>query len=186
MKARSLIVLPIAVVTAGSAASADTVMWTGEVAEGNSWTAEFVASSAGAADFLGVRVTSEAGTLEGPAFLEFSDVSWTNAGSHGELPVLAGATGDAFGELGFTLHFAGDLTDTIAYDLVLFSGEAVASVFNLAWDGTSFTIGYAGNVYDIEREQFEGDSASIPLPAAAGLGGLGLLAVAGVRRGRRV
>lgn len=186
MKTRALIVVPVALIAAAaSAASADSVVWTGEVAEGNSWTAEFVALSAGAADFLGVRVTSQTGTLEGPAFLEFSNASWSNAGYHGDLPVLAGAAGEAFNELEFTLHFAGDLTDTISYDLVLFNGEEVASVFNLAWDGTAFTIGHGGSTYDVQRSVFEGNSVSIPLPTAAGLGGMALLGAAGVRRGRR-
>ena len=185
MKARSMIVLPIALLAAAAApAVADNVVWTGEVEEGNSWTAGFLAFAFTPADFIGVRVTSAGDSLEGPAFMNFSDAGWSNFGDYGPTPTYAGASGPAFTSLGLTLHFAGDTPDPLSFDLVFFSGETVASVFNIGWNGSNFSIGYGGTVYSMGRDEFQSMPVSIPLPTAAGLAGLGIFGLVG-RRTRR-
>jgi hypothetical protein len=187
MRSLARIAPPVVLVAAVASASADTVTWTGEVVEGNSWSTGFLALTLTPADFIGIRVTSAEGSLEGPVFFNFSNASWGELGGGDEFPRVAAATGSAFTSLGFNVRFAGDATDLIDFDMVFFNGDAVASVFSFEWDSVSFGINYGGTSYDMSRRDFviASGGPAIPLPSAAALAGAALVGAGAGRRQRR-
>jgi len=150
--------------------------------QGNSWTSgNFNAGGFTAVDFMGVSMNSAGDSFQSPVFQSFGNAGWDNFGNYGSTSTIAASSGPAFVSNSWQFQFAGNMSDPLNFDLYLFSGSTIEGVFNIDWNGSSFSI--SSGSASLTRGDFE--MAVIPLPTAAAMALFGMAAV-GSRRQRSV
>ncbi len=148
----------------------------GEPLEGNSWH-QLWGWNSGGADLFAARIVS-GGPFESPALRDFNVAGWTLDNEQGGAsPTQATAVGPTAGYLVWDMWFEGDMTDSLTWDFIGFSGESKIASASYMWNGVSWSV--AATTWNPTREQL---LTNIPLPAPVLLGALGLVGMIPLRR----
>lgn len=150
---------------------------------GGSWTQHIVA--AGPFDYLGFEfLEGTGGPFQPPGITDFVDHSagfpppsvstWATFYS---TPTFVAATGPAgdFTQLGFDIHFEGDLAQPVRFQAVAFLDDVFQFSAEFVWSGL-----FVMNIQNIDVWQPDPSklpASVVPLPAAVWMGSLGILAV---------
>jgi hypothetical protein len=166
-------ILALVLATACVPALADLVP-VGPPEEGGSWEQRFSESGSGDFDLLAVQIASAGDFLKSPAHNDFSDSGWSLA-IDGTL--TAWAWGDNVDSLEWDVHFAGEISDPLTFDYVVFSDGEIVNAARAAWGARGWTI-----------TPFPGGEGAfwlpnpIPVPSAVLLGAVGLMCLRWARR----
>ena len=145
-----------------------------------SWSQGFIEHSVGWFDTLKVEMVSpEPSSFEYRVFLDFDASDWTPTSNSPDFRE-AWAAGPKVETLQFTLHFAGELADPLAFEFRALEGGPGGEIREsalLSWSGSAWNIKYN---YDDPH-----CIAVVPLPGAVLLLGAGLARLAAYARRRQ-
>jgi len=146
-----------------------------------SWAQEFQVHSVGDFDLLAISMTSVDSDFLAPGFLSFSSSGWASS-YDAQNPDYAQATGPTVEVLNFSVHFSGEPTTPLSFDVKAWLGtisDATLKEFaHLSWDSGSWTI-----TYDYQDPHCV--AVVTPLPGALLLLGAGLMRLTAYARRRQ-
>ncbi len=121
--------------------------------------------------------------FENDGFRDFTDSSWSGSLLN-EGNKYALASGDYPYSLYYTVDFAGDMSDPLSLDMIVWLGGVsgtLVSFHQLSWDGSEWSVfSTRGATSGIDSESYE--AARIPEPSTMLLLGAGLIGVGFLRR----
>ncbi len=152
-----------------------------DLVEGNSWTITGYTSGIGSFDLEAARMVSMGDAFESPAVDGFRDAANVPIAGWAlvlDNPTLVSFAGPAVTYLKKDIHFAGDASDPLTYDWVVFSGNTRIFEVRASWSGTSWSYNTQGQYWQPARADV------IPAPGAILLGAIGVGLVGWLKRRR--
>ncbi len=157
---------------------------TGPIEPKGSWLLPLgFASTTTSIDMIGVQITTGA-PFDTPA-VHGLDAGWSQTLNSG---MLAAAAGPGSNMVGFVLHFSGELTDPVEFDVAAFSNGEFVGAYHGSWSGSGHFVELTASDWMPSAGDFGGDGGGdgnpVPAPGAGVLALLGMGCMALVTRRR--